>query len=205
MVNKQAFTLIELLIAVTIIGMLMALILPAISNAEEKACEVTCINNLKQLYMASMMYADDHGGNLPDIPYIRPKDGKGVRNALAAYIPNKDKNYTCPTNPFKNIYLSSAIYGYSCYWQAYQDYNCKWYGNGARNWDSSAGYVTNGNTLFGDFVEDEIGLGRVGPSHRNKYGLQITTKGAIYFWYVITAGQPGPWAEYPSGKDVPFK
>jgi len=205
MMKKQAFTLIELLVAITIIGILAALILPAIAKVRGKAYETTCINNLKQLYMASMMYADDHNGSLPNIPYINPTDGKGVRDALAAYIPDQAENYTCPTNPFKDIYLSLPIYGYCCYWPAYQDYNYKWETSGSRNWDSCSAHVTNGGTLFGDFVEDEIGLGRVGPSHRNKYGLQITTKGAIYFWYVITAGQSGPWAEYPSGKDVPLK
>ncbi|MSU58882.1 MAG: prepilin-type N-terminal cleavage/methylation domain-containing protein [Pedosphaera sp.] len=60
-----AFTLIELLVVVAIIGILAALLLPALSRAKASSHRTKCINNLKQLAGGIQMYADDHGDQLP--------------------------------------------------------------------------------------------------------------------------------------------
>ena len=57
--GSRAFTLIELLVAIAILAILAALLLPALTNSKSKAESLTCANNLKQLSIAWMLYADD--------------------------------------------------------------------------------------------------------------------------------------------------
>lgn len=66
-INKgRGFSLIELLVVIGIIIMLMAIILPVLSDARDRSRRIVCMSNLKEIGVATFFYAEDHDDSLPN-------------------------------------------------------------------------------------------------------------------------------------------
>ena len=62
--NRRAFTLIELLVVIAIIALLMAILIPTLHRAREQGARAVCLNNLKQLTFAWLLYAQDNDNRI---------------------------------------------------------------------------------------------------------------------------------------------
>jgi len=79
--RRRAFTLIELLVVVSIIAVLIGMLLPVLGKARLAARATVCLSNMRQLQVASLMYTEDHRGDLIE-PGL-PEGGVSAREHLA--------------------------------------------------------------------------------------------------------------------------
>jgi prepilin-type N-terminal cleavage/methylation domain-containing protein/prepilin-type processing-associated H-X9-DG protein len=96
--RTQGFTLIEMLVTISIIVLLVGLLLPVLSGAREAAKRTVCLSNLRQIGGAITFYSDDHQGRIPEVQTI-PVDpyAPTIMSELKQYLPQPEI-WHCPSD-----------------------------------------------------------------------------------------------------------
>jgi prepilin-type N-terminal cleavage/methylation domain-containing protein len=101
--QERAFTLIELLVVIAIIAILAAMLLPALSQAKNRAQETTDLNNNRQLMLGMVMYATDQADKLPGC-------GWGTADDCWAYAKNIPTYGNANNITFSTLYSNQVNY-----------------------------------------------------------------------------------------------
>ena len=90
----RAFTLVEMLVVISIMGILAGLLLPALENAHEQGKRVACMNNLRQIGSAILAYAGDYDNHTPPA-WVNIPNGPWYATLTNGYV-NSTKIFKCP-------------------------------------------------------------------------------------------------------------
>ena len=126
MSRRIGFTLIELLVVIAIIALLMAILIPTLNRAREQGKRVVCLNNLKGLIMAWLMYVDDNDGRLVrgyadedgwvkligTLPNERPVEEQleAIKDGLLFEYAKMTKLYRCPVAGRREMRTYSTVH-----------------------------------------------------------------------------------------------
>lgn len=128
-IERNSFTLIELLIVIAIIAILAAMLLPSLKSARDKAYQVDCLSKLKQIATLSTLYCDSYAGWLPSESYTGSRYSTSLPMLFQStgLIKNFTKNFICTS---ATMYKSAHRIGHSNY-SAYNG-NISYYGHSKR-------------------------------------------------------------------------
>ncbi len=163
--NRHGFTLVELLVVIAIIGILAALLLPALSLARARAHSVTCKNHLRQMGLALQSYVNDHANQYPF--YFSPAPDPSLVDAIGSA---NTRYWWAKLIPYYPLMWTNVSYHCPGYKGAIQ-----WSYDGSGPPYGSYAYNANGASTpnFGKPFNPDLGLGPVpsaGLSPWDRYG-----------------------------------
>ena len=201
--KTRKFTLIELLVVIAIIAILAAMLLPALSQAREKARMISCVNNEKQMMLSFHMYADDNGERTPRYAGYRAPSVVMPSSVydywfeyLMPYVQNHQV-FSCPTETRDRVYSGGSSVVHPDFPEGV-NYSWNTYLNG---------------TAIGDFIHPSR-LGVICDGTNNYWRLQLPggTNHWMWAWNRHSKGSNASFADghvgrvnvnYPDGVIIP--
>lgn len=206
--SRSGFTLIELLVVIAIIAILAAILFPVFAKAREKARQIACLSNMKQIGLGLLQYTEDNDECVPYMygPTYSSGGGGSAPNgnykwmdAIYPYV-KSEAVFNCPDVSYPIVDGTSDYYQYHYYQNLNSGLNPAPAGNGA----------TSGNYYYGSYGYN--GVYRNDPTSANRtppcgnYGTAQSIAGYVspastvwivdgvnyYFGWSTLSGQPNP-------------
>jgi prepilin-type N-terminal cleavage/methylation domain-containing protein len=170
---SRAFTLVELLVVIAVIGILSGLLLPVLGRGKTGAQSIQCVSNLRQIGMALTLYVQDNRDRLPVCAGYLPSQQSNLPPITLTLFPNQKTNllFRCPSDK-ENFPVELTSYEWNFWLNGAPYLAPDW----ATIYTNEAAIIV--NTLFGGRNDTPI-MGDADPVH-NPSGVWMG-KNALYF------------------------